>query len=62
MKSIRIPDESTDIATMYLGIENMTLDYTFNLEESFPFHANNHTLTSFQTGRVMDILLDSGAS
>ena len=30
-------DESTDIATTYLGLENMTIDDTFNLEETFPF-------------------------
>ena len=36
-------DESTDTATTYLGLENMTLDDTFYLEESFPFFANNHT-------------------
>ena len=40
----------------------MTLDDTFNLEESFSLCANSHTLASFQTGGVMDILLDSGAS
>ena len=55
-------NESTDIATTYLGLENMTLDDTFNLKESFPFYANSHILANFQTGGVMDILLDSGAS
>ena len=40
----------------------MTLDDTFNLEESFSFYANSHTLANFQTGGVMDILLDSAAS
>ena len=55
-------DESTDIVTTYLGLENMTLDHTFNLEENFPFYANSHTLANFQTGGVMDILLDSGTS
>ena len=55
-------DESTDIATTYLGLENMTIDDTFNLEESFPFYENSHTLANFQTGGVMDILLDSGTS
>ena len=38
-------DESTDIATTYLGIENMTLN-TFSLEDSFPFYANSHTLAN----------------
>ena len=46
----------------YLGVEIMTLDDTFNLKENFPFSANRHTLDNFQTGGVMDILLDSGAS
>ena len=55
-------DESTDIATTYLVLENITLDDTFNLEESIPFYANSHTLANFQTGGVMDILLDLGAS
>ena len=40
----------------------MTLHHTFNLEESFLFYANSHTLANFQAGGVMDILLDSGAS
>ena len=40
----------------------MTLDDTFILEESFPFHANSHNLAKFQTGGVMDIILGSGAS
>ena len=34
----------------------MTLDDTFHLEESFPFHASSHRLDNFQTGGVMDIL------
>ena len=36
----------------------MTIDDTFNLEESFPCYVNSYTLASFQTGGVMDILLD----
>ena len=40
----------------------MSLDDTFNLEENFLFYANIHAPASFQTGGVMDILLDSGAS
>ena len=55
-------DESTDIATTYLALENMTIDDTFKYKESFPFHANSYTLANIQTGWVMDILLDSGAS
>ena len=55
-------DESTDIATTYLGLENMILDDTFNLEERFPFHAKSHTIVDFQTGGVMDILVDLEAS
>ena len=55
-------DESADIATTYLGLENMPIDDTFNVEESFPLDAKSHTLANFQTGGVMDILLDSGAS
>ena len=54
-------DESADIATTYLGLENMSLDNTFNLEESFAFYANSQALANFQTDRVMDILLDSQA-
>ena len=55
-------NESTDIATTYLGLENTTLDNAFNLEESFTLYANSYILANFQTGGVMDILLDSEAS
>ena len=59
MKSSVHFEECTDLATPNLGLENMTLDDTFNLEESFPFYANSHTLANFHTGGVMDNLLDS---
>ena len=53
-------DSYNDIATTYLGLENMPINDTFNLEESFPFYANSHTLANYKTGGVMDILLYSG--
>ena len=37
--------KSNDIATTYLGLENMTINDIFNLEESFPFYANKIATT-----------------
>ena len=55
-------NKSTIIAMTYLGLEKMTPYDMFNLGESFPFYANSHTLANFQTGEVMDILLNSRTS
>ncbi|MCG8626241.1 MAG: hypothetical protein MJE68_30115, partial [Proteobacteria bacterium] len=55
-------NDSRDIATTYLGVENLSLKDYHVAECSFPRYSNSHTWGQLVGGSPIDILLDSGAS
>ena len=54
--------DSRDIATTYLGKDNLSLTDSHYAECAFPIYSNSHTWGQLLGGGPMDILLDSGAS
>ena len=55
-------DDAVDVTTTYLGHESIRITDTFQPEQAFPIYSNCHTWGQFVGGRMLDILLDTGAS
>ena len=55
-------DDAVDVTTTYLGPESINLTDTFHPEQAFSIHPNCHTEGQFVGGRMIDVLLDTGAS
>ena len=55
-------DDAVDVTTTYLGYESIRITDTFRPEQAFPIYSNCHTWGQFVGGRMLDILLDTGAS
>ena len=55
-------DDAVDVTTTYLGYESIRITDIFRPEQVFPIYSNCHTWGQFVGGRMLDILLDTGAS
>ena len=55
-------DDAVDVTTTYLGYKSIRITDIFRPEQVFPIHLNCHTWGQFVGGRMLDILLDTGAS